>query len=254
MENKPNFYAILPATVRYDERLNAIQKLFYAEISALSTKEKRCWATNKYFEDVFGVSTSTVTRALNGLIDLGYLKRVIVYKDGTKEIERRYLYICEIANTPIVESDVTPIVKNEEDNNTREEQYKKEQYIGESQDDCAGSRVTKEKQLQEDFEKLWELYPNKKGKTAAFKAYKRAIKDGVTNKEIQTGIVAYKKQIAINRTEKQYIKHGGTFFNQRCWEDEDLKEIVTTSKQQETNGNFSDIDPMNMQDMFKNRF
>ncbi len=45
MENKPNFYAILPATVRYDERLNAIQKLFYAEISALSTKEKRCWAT-----------------------------------------------------------------------------------------------------------------------------------------------------------------------------------------------------------------
>lgn len=112
----------------------------------------------------------------------------------------------------------------------------------------------KEKQLEEDFEKLWELYPNKKGKTAAFKAYKRAIKDGTTNKEIQTGIVAYKKQIAINHTEKQYIKHGGTFFNQRCWEDEDLKEIVATPKQQETNNNFSDIDPMNMQDMFKNRF
>lgn len=254
MENKPNFYAILPATVRYDERLNAIQKLFYAEISALSTKEKRCWATNKYFEDVFGVSTSTVTRALNGLIELGYLKRLIVYKDGTKEIERRYLYICEIANTPIVESDVTPIIKNEEDNNTREEQYKKEQYIGESQDDCADSRVTKEKQLKEDFEKLWKLYPNKKGKELAFKAYKRAIKDGVTNKEIQTGIVAYKKQIAINHTEKQYMLHGGTFFNQRRWEDEDLKEIATTPKQQETNGNFSDIDPMNMQDMFKNRF
>lgn len=48
--------------------------------------------------------------------------------------------------------------------------------------------------------------------------------------------------------------HGGTFFNQRRWEDEDLKEIVTTPKQQETNDNFSDIDPMNMQDMFKNRF
>ena len=38
------------------------------------------------------------------------------------------------------------------------------------------------------------------------------------------------------------------------FETEELQEIVTTPKQQETNDNFSDIDPMNKQDMFKNRF
>ena len=276
MKEKPNFYAILPATVRYDKRLNAIQKLFYAEISALSTKEKRCWATNKYFEEVFDVSTSTVTRALNGLIDTGYLKREIIYKDGTKEIERRYLCIVETANTPIVESDYTPIVENEEENNTSIYQYKNNnKYIVDS-NECdesdgqlelipelateavagtEGKTKAKEEQLQEDFEKLWKLYPNKKGKTAAFKAYKKAMKDGATNKEIQTGIVAYRKQIKINHTEERYIKHGGTFFNQRCWEDEDLKLFTKTTeepKQQEATEKVSEVTSEMLDELFKN--
>lgn len=70
-----------------------------------------------------------------------------------------------------------------------------------------------------DFEKLWSLYPNKKSKPRAFTAYKRAIKDGVTNKEIQDGILAYKKEIEIKGTDKQFIKHGGTWFNNQGWED-----------------------------------
>lgn len=76
------------------------------------------------------------------------------------------------------------------------------------------------KQLESDFEKLWKLYPNKKGKQVALKAYKRAIKDGVSNKQIQDGIVAYKKYLTANGTEQQYMMHGGTFFNQRSWDDD----------------------------------
>ena len=74
--------------------------------------------------------------------------------------------------------------------------------------------------LKNDFEKLWSLYPNKKSKPRAFTAYKRAIKDGVTNKEIQDGILAYKKEIEIKGTDKQFIKHGGTWFNNQGWEDD----------------------------------
>lgn len=74
--------------------------------------------------------------------------------------------------------------------------------------------------LKNDFEKLWSLYPNKKSKPRAFTAYKRAIKDGVTNKGIQEGIVSYKKEIEIKGTDKQFIKHGGTWFNNQGWEDE----------------------------------
>lgn len=71
-----------------------------------------------------------------------------------------------------------------------------------------------------DFEKLWALYPNKKGKEVASKAYLKAIRSGVTNKQIQSGIVMYKKEIEYKGTEKAFIKHGSTWFNQAGWEDE----------------------------------
>ncbi len=82
------------------------------------------------------------------------------------------------------------------------------------------NNTSKNKQLEEDFEKLWKLYPRKEGKKKAFEAYKRAIKNGTTNKEIQTGIVNYLTQIRVQRTNKQYIKQGSTWFNGECWNDE----------------------------------
>lgn len=77
-----------------------------------------------------------------------------------------------------------------------------------------------ESELKSDFEKLWNLYPNKKGKAKAFTAYKKAIKDGVTNEAIQTGIVAYSKEIGIKRTEPSFIAHGSTWFGNKRWEDD----------------------------------
>lgn len=72
--------------------------------------------------------------------------------------------------------------------------------------------------LTEDFEKLWKLYPNKQGKKKAFNAYCRAIKKGVTNKQIQDGIVVYKKILA----SEGWLKpaHGSTWFSNERWEDE----------------------------------
>lgn len=76
------------------------------------------------------------------------------------------------------------------------------------------------KKLEEDFEKLWELYPNKKGKANAYKSYKRAIKSGVENKTIQDGIIRYKKYLVDNNKSKEYMKHGSTFFNAKSWTDD----------------------------------
>ena len=77
-----------------------------------------------------------------------------------------------------------------------------------------------ESELKSDFEKLWALYPNKKGKQKAYTAYKKAIKDGTSNKEIQNGIVSYTKEIEIKRTEPNFIAHGSTWFANQRWEDD----------------------------------
>lgn len=81
---------------------------------------------------------------------------------------------------------------------------------------------SKTKELQERFDRLWELYPKgkKQGKTQAFKSYEKAIKNGVTDEVIEKGINDYKKQIEIQKTELRFIKQGSTWFNQFCWEDE----------------------------------
>ena len=98
------------------------------------------------------------------------------------------------------------------------------------------------KQLESDFEKLWKLYPNKKGKQVALKAYKRAIKDGVSNKQIQTGIVAYKKYLTANGTDQQYMMHGGTFFNQRSWDDDwSISQSQTTKREKVPENLIDDI-------------
>ena len=72
----------------------------------------------------------------------------------------------------------------------------------------------------EDFKKLWNLYPRKKHRDRAYKAYKKAIKDGTTNKQIQDGIINLKKEIAYKGTEMSFIPYGSTWFNGKCWEDE----------------------------------
>ena len=74
--------------------------------------------------------------------------------------------------------------------------------------------------LSDRFDILWKQYPNKKGKPAAFTAYKKAIKAGTTDDEILKGIENYKQEIEIKRTDKQYIAHGSTWFNQKRWLDE----------------------------------
>ncbi|MCI2019977.1 MAG: hypothetical protein LKJ60_10240 [Lentilactobacillus buchneri] len=70
--------------------------------------------------------------------------------------------------------------------------------------------------LESNFEKLWKLYPKKAGKKPAFNAYKRAIKKGVTNKQIQTGIV----ELIKHQKDKKYYPNGSTWFNQARWEDD----------------------------------
>ena len=87
--------------------------------------------------------------------------------------------------------------------------------------------------LSDRFDNLWKQYPNKKGKPTAFTAYKKAIKAGTTDDEILKGIEKYKKEIDLKRTDKQYIAHGSTWFNQKRW----LDEYDLTSNRTEYNEN-----------------
>ena len=71
-----------------------------------------------------------------------------------------------------------------------------------------------------EFERLWKIYPNKKGKPKALKAYQKARKKGVTFEVVEKGLQAYKAEIKAKGTKTEYIKHGSTWFNNECWNDD----------------------------------
>ena len=71
-----------------------------------------------------------------------------------------------------------------------------------------------------EFEEVWALYPKKRDKYKAYRAYQKAKKTGVSDDDIKAGINRYRDYIAREKIKKQYIKHGSTFFNQRSWEDD----------------------------------
>ena len=93
MEEKPNYYAIIPAEVKYDKQLKPNEKLLYGEITSLATKTGECWASNNYFADLYEVEPETISRWIKDLKDRGYITTRIDYKEGTKEIEKRAIII-----------------------------------------------------------------------------------------------------------------------------------------------------------------
>lgn len=92
-EQQKAYYAIIPANVRYDKDLVPNAKLLYGEITALCNEKGYCWATNQYFAELYNVSDRTIKNWISQLTDKGYIQRSVKYREGTKEIEQRKLFI-----------------------------------------------------------------------------------------------------------------------------------------------------------------
>lgn len=94
---KPNYFSILTAEVRYDPRLTPLQKLLFSEITALTNKTGQCWASNQYFADLYEVSDTWVSLSIKKLVKLGYIKSFVSKAEGNK----RYLTLCNSSYIPI---------------------------------------------------------------------------------------------------------------------------------------------------------
>lgn len=101
-ENQPSYYAIIPATIRYDENLKYAERLFYGEITALIGKDGYCFASNNYFAELYGVIPGTVSRWISHLVKLGYIKEELIRNDKNAIIERR-IYITDISCRRVVQ-------------------------------------------------------------------------------------------------------------------------------------------------------
>jgi hypothetical protein len=189
MKDKPNYYATIPADVRYDNTLTPNAKLLYAEITALSNMNGRCMASSRYFADLYNVSRVSIQKWLKLLEDKKYINREIIYKQGCKQIEKRYI---TLVNNPCKEKLI---------DNTNTKVYTNTNITYSNKRDInifklevqAFDTIDKHK---EDFLEYW-LETNQKGKTK----YEMQ-KTWNTNRRLKTWIRNYNNWWQKNNTSK----------------------------------------------------
>ena len=96
MKEKPNYYAIIPAEVRYSKALIPNAKLLYAEITALCNMNGKCTASTEYFCRLYEVSKVSVQKWLKNLEDNNHIRRVNKYKLHSKQIDCRVITLVNV--------------------------------------------------------------------------------------------------------------------------------------------------------------
>lgn len=86
---KPNYYSIITAEVRYDNDLTDSEKLLFSELTALANKDGFCWSSNNYFAKLYNVTKKTISRRLKHLEDKGYIKRELIRNEDKQVIKRK---------------------------------------------------------------------------------------------------------------------------------------------------------------------
>ena len=215
-EEKKNYYAIIPANVRYDKSITPNAKLLYGEITALCNEKRYCWASNNYFADLYEVTPQAISKWINQLAKKGYI--TLDYERAGKEIKQRNIYIATYQQ-------IIKEVSTKDDGGINKRLRGYQQKIKENTTVNNTSNNIKEKtqnKTQDQFLMFYQNYPKKTNKTDARKTFNKLIKSGETLDSILSKLTIYKKQIEKDQTDIKYIKNPQRFLN--CIEDYEAEE------------------------------
>lgn len=235
-----NYYVVIHGQILHDNRLTPLARLIYGEISALANIQGFAWISNGKLAEKYNVKKGTISSSISKLQELGYITSKLIYKEGSKEVEQRNLYVNPITNETgtlyekngigYTEKNVESILKNRKDNNTSNNT------MNNTNNNIADKSA--DSVLDDRFEKLWKLYPRKAGnKKKAKAAYKKAIKNGTTDETIKNGIM----NLINERRDITYIPHGQTWFCGERWDDQP---IVPSNQQPTKSKNYIGLDDL----------
>jgi DNA-binding transcriptional regulator GbsR (MarR family) len=158
-------------------------------------------------------------RLRNAMKNLQQSELVTVVKKGLPAknyyslSEETFLKLLNLQSTSSIKFDTTGNNKIDSTCESNSDSTYKKEYIKNNNKNINNNIIA-------EFETLWKMYPRKQGKTKALKAYQKARKEGISFETIEQGIKAYCEYIKKSKTKTEYIKHGSTWFNGYCWNDE----------------------------------
>lgn len=92
--DKPSYYGILPANVRYAD-ISPQAKILYTELTVLTQKDGYCFANNLYFANLYDTSVETISRYISELKNNNFIRCEYSKKTGSEKSERK-IYIVGI--------------------------------------------------------------------------------------------------------------------------------------------------------------
>lgn len=192
--------------------------LFYYK-TAKWQKTNQIFANDSYIRKCLNWGSNKVTNAKNTLKEAGLIE--IIQKRENNKISGWYIKIKYFDNSKNTQKQELQNASscNQETNALKEYikclENKIEMLTKENT-----KKVVDDKILEQEFEKLWLIYPKKQGKKKALEYFIKARKKGVDMNVIAQGLSNYNNYIKTTNKSQQYIKNGSTWFNQECWTDD----------------------------------
>lgn len=90
---------IIPLSVLCDNRISSLEKLLLIHIISLCINKGYCWATNSYFMKVHGYSKQTISKCINDLASLGYIK--LKYEKESTNNSKRTITLDQVLKKEI---------------------------------------------------------------------------------------------------------------------------------------------------------
>ena len=178
---KPNYYAVIPAEVRYSKKLTPNAKLLYAEITALCNMNGKCTASTDYFCRLYEVSRVSIQKWLKNLEDNNYIKRVNIYRPYSKQIEARVITLVNIpTKEKFTDNTNTKVYTNINLTDSNKKAFFKKPKLDDVKDYCILRKNNIDAEAFMDFyeSKDWKIGKNKmKDWKAAVRTWERREKD-----------------------------------------------------------------------------
>lgn len=218
MRKKKGAFGVVFQDVTRHTTLPLEAKGLYAYLASLSDVNDECYPTVDLIRHELGISKDRYYKYMRMLVAAGVVKKVQIKTEDCKFGRNVYKLTHEVyfSEKPYTEkSDTessTTKIPTAESKDTNNKSINNKSINNKNNKQCASDNALKVSKaaINDFFESIWKLYPNKKGKGQVSDSKKKALYD-IGYDELSRAIERYKAGLA--RDEWRKLQYGSTFFN-----------------------------------------
>ena len=220
-QERPGYWAVVPAPVRYDTAIPASAKLLYAELSSLTNERGYCFASNAYFAANFSMTDTSVRRLLKALADRGFIRIDVLRDKKTNQVKERKIYVGlnPAASAPPSAQNCAESAQKSAEGSA---QNCSDLIMYNNKNNNNNPPISPQGEERADyFEIFWSRYPKKRNKTAARRAWNKLKPDEQLCRVMDEALRVQMRSEEWQRDGGRYIPYPASWINGRRWEDEE---------------------------------